>query len=232
MAVRLDNQTERMGALVLAGPRATAVLEAATGLSLTEDAFPWGTARAIELGLARATALRFTTTGEGGWELQAPASSLPTLYNLLVTAGAAHGIGDVGWRAQQALQLEAGFPREGFDFDTTTTVAEAGFGALMSGEASKPAKRLMRLTVEPGDADPYLNDAVLDGERTVALVASGGHDRNGKGLAFALLPADLAVAGKKLGVEILGKRCAASVAGAAFDGVRLPGVSQPRKAAE
>ncbi len=232
MAVRLDNQTEQMGALVLAGPKAAAILEAATGHSLSEDAFPWGTARTVELGLARATALRFSTVGEDGWELQAPAPSLPALYDLLVKAGAAHGIGDVGWRAQQALQLEAGFPREGVDFDTTISVTEAGFGALVSGDAAKPARRLMRLAVEPGEADPYLNDAVLDGERTVALVASGGHDRSGKGLAFALLPADLAIAGKKLDVEILGKRCAASVAGAAFDGVRLPGAAEARKAAE
>ena len=232
MAVRLDNQTERMGALVVAGPRAAAVLEAATGLSLTDEAFPWGTARPIELDLARAMALRFTTTGEDGWELQVPASSLPALYDSLMKAGATLGISDVGWRAQQALQLEAGFPREGFDFDTTTTVAEASFGALVSGDAPKPSRRLMRLTVEPGEADPYLNDAVLDGERTVALVASGGHDRSGKGLAFALLPADLAIAGKKLDVEILGKRRAASVAGAALDKVRLPGAAEERKAAE
>ena len=232
MDARLENQTERMGAVVVAGPQARAVLETAAGRKLTEDAFPQGAARALDLGLARVTALRFAPFGHDGWELQVSASSLPALYDLLMEAGAAHGIGDVGWRAQQALQLEAGFPREGVDFDTATSAMEAGFSTLMSQEAGKPARRLVRLTVEPGDTDPYLNDAVLDGERTVGLVASGGHDGNDKGLAFALLPADLAVTGKKLDIEILGKRCAASVSGVPFDGVRLPGTAEARKAAE
>ncbi|MGE0094925.1 MAG: FAD-dependent oxidoreductase [Alphaproteobacteria bacterium] len=223
MVARLENQTERMGAVVVAGPQARSVLETAAKRKLTEDAFPWGSAHALDLGMARVMALHFAPLGHDGWELQVSASSLPALYDLLMEAGAAHGIGDVGWRAQQALQLEAGFPREGFDFDTTTTVAEAGFGALVSGETSKPVRRLVRLAVEPGEADPYLNDAVLDGERTVALVASGGHDRNGKGLAFALLPVDSAAPGRKLTVEILGKACAATVAGEPLDGVRLPG---------
>lgn len=214
-AVALTNETEHMAALIVAGPKAKAILEAAAGRALPDDDFPWGEARALDFGIVRATALRFTSVGEDGWELQIPASALPTLYDRLQT----QGVRDVGWRAQQALQLEAGFPREGIDFDTATHLAEAGFGT----DGSKPVRRLVRLAIEPGEADPYLNDAVLDGDRTVGLVASGGHDhRSGKGLAFALIPADLAVVGRNLMVEILGRSCAARVDSMPFDGVRLP----------
>ena len=222
----LRNRTEQMGSLLLAGPRAREILESAAGGTLSEDSFPWGTARAIDLGMARVLALRFTAFGEDGWELHVPAPSLAPLYDALMSAGAAHGLGDVGLRAQEALQLEAGFPREGWDFDTTTTVAEAGFVRLIDEKhdtASKSARRVVCLAVEGGDADPYLNDAVLDGDRAVGLVASGGHDRHGKSCAFASLPAELAAPGRKLTVEILGKSCAATVVGVPFDGVRLPG---------
>ncbi|MHB1216613.1 MAG: FAD-dependent oxidoreductase [Alphaproteobacteria bacterium] len=228
----LSNHTEKMGSLLLAGPRAQAILESAAGRTPSEAVSPWGSAREIDLGMARATALRFTAFGEDGWELHVPAPSLAPLYDALVQAGATHGLGDAGLRAQEALQLEAGFPREGLDFDTTTTVAEAGFERLVDGKrggfigagaAIRSARRAVRLTVEPGEADPYLNDAVLDGETTVGLVASGGHDRNGKGLAFASVPAELATTGRRLGVEILGKLCTATVVGVPFDGVRLPG---------
>lgn len=225
-SVSLRNRTEQMGSLLLAGPRARAILESAAGRTLSEDTFPWSTARAIELGMARATALRFTTFGEDGWELHVPAPSLAPLYALLMTAGTAHGLGNVGLRAQDALHLEAGFPREGWDFDTTTTIAEAGFALLVDERraiAGKSARRVVRLAIEGGEADAYLNDAVLDGERTVGLIASGGHDRHGKGIAFASLPMESAAPGRKLTVEILGKACTATVAGMPFDGVRLPG---------
>lgn len=231
-AASLSNQTEKMGSLLLAGPRAQAVLEGMSGRALSEDVFSLGTAREIDLGMARATALRFTALGQDGWELHVPAPSLAPLYDALMQAGAAHSLGDVGLRAQEALQLQAGFPREGWDFDTVTTVTEAGFerlvdrtrgGFIGADAARKSARRVVRLSVEPGDADPYLNDAVLDGERTVGLVSSGWHDRDGKGIAFASIPADLAAPGRKLTVEILGKACAATVVGAPFDGVRLPG---------
>lgn len=231
-SVSLRNRTEEIGSLLLAGPRAQAILESVAGRALFEDAFPWGTAREIDLGMARAMALRFTAFGEDGWELHVPAPSLAPLYDALVQADAAHGLGDVGLRAQDALQLEAGFPREGWDFDTTTTLAEAGIDRLVDGKrggfigadaAKTSARRVVRLAVEPGEADPYLNDAVLDGDRTVGLVASGWHDRKGKGVAFASVPAELAATGRALGVEILGKLCAATVVGMPFDGVRLPG---------
>lgn len=228
----LRNLTETIGALLLAGPRAQAILEAVTGRSLSEDDFAWGIARDVDLGMARATALRFTAFGQDGWELQVPNPCLAPLYDALMKAGASHGLRDGGLRAQEALQLEAGFPREGLDFDTAMTVGEAGFERLVDGArggfigaeaAKKAARRLVRLSVEPGEADPYLNDAVLDGENTVGLVASGWHGRDGKGLAFASLPADSAARGRKLAVEILGKSCKATVVGVPFDGVRLPG---------
>ena len=78
------------------------------------------------------------------------------------------------------------------------------------------ARRLVCLLVEASAADAWGGEPVFHGADAVALTRLGGYGhRGGKSLALAVLPAALCAPGTRLAVEILGRRCPATVAGTA-----------------
>ena len=81
-----------------------------TAADLANAAFPWLSARTIEIGSARVMALRISYVGELGFELHAPVETLAPIYDALFAAGAAHGIRDFGIYAMDSLRLEKGYP--------------------------------------------------------------------------------------------------------------------------
>ena len=86
-SVRIEDVGARIGTLVLAGPRARDVLAAVTRADLSSAAFPWLSAREIEIGAAKVLALRVTYVGELGWELHAPMEHMVALYEALCAGG-------------------------------------------------------------------------------------------------------------------------------------------------
>jgi len=56
----------------VAGPRSRELLTRLTDADLSNDAFPFLAGREIDVGWARAWALRVSYTGELGWELYVP----------------------------------------------------------------------------------------------------------------------------------------------------------------
>ena len=114
-SARLEPVSGRLGTLVVAGPAARDVLQQVTAADLSNAAFPWLSAREIELGFGRALALRVNYVGELGWELHLPMEQLLPAYEAVMAAGATRGIRDVGIyavevdAARQVLsELEAG----------------------------------------------------------------------------------------------------------------------------
>jgi dimethylglycine dehydrogenase len=223
-SVALKNMSARNGLLLLAGPRAAEILSRLTTADLSPAGFPWGTARSLSVGNTNVLAIRFNQTGEDGFELYHRLDAQLALYDALVAAGAECGLVAIGLRAHDALALECGHPARGLDFGLRSHPAEAGLESHV--DYNKPdfvgrhaalsrraaAGRLCRLLVEAGDSDAYLNDAVFEGSRAIALVGSGGYGhRLGQSLALAMLPTPLATAETALSVEILGERRSATV---------------------
>src|SRR5262249_39884836 len=93
-SVKLTNLSARMGSLVLAGPKARAVLGAVTEADLSNAAFPWLSAQEIAIGFARMLALRVNYVGELGWELHCPVEHMSAVYEALWAAGEKYGIAD------------------------------------------------------------------------------------------------------------------------------------------
>ena len=65
--MRIANQTEQFGALILAGPRTRELLTAVTDADLSGTAFPWLGARSLHIAGAEVLALRVSYVGELGW---------------------------------------------------------------------------------------------------------------------------------------------------------------------
>ena len=72
----------------------------------SNQAFPFATMRAIDIGYARVLAGRITYVGELGWELHIPTEYVAYVYETLREAGAEFGITDAGYKAINSLRME------------------------------------------------------------------------------------------------------------------------------
>ncbi len=172
---RLTDVTEAWGTLSLMGPRARDILAKVTKADVSNDTFPFGHVRLIDIAGASVRALRITYVGELGYELHAPINALGGLYDALTTAGGPFGLKPAGYRALETLRLEKGYRAWGSDITPNDNPFEAGLGwavklkqgtpflgreAIEKATNSKLPKQLMCFTV----ADP---NVVLTGRETI-----------------------------------------------------------------
>ena len=126
--VSIEDITERFGTLSLMGPKSRAVLSAVTSADVSNEAFPFGHVREIDIAGTRVRALRVTYVGELGWELHVPIDATGEVFDALMAAGKAHDIRPVGYRALESLRLEKGYRAWGADITPNDTPLEAGLG--------------------------------------------------------------------------------------------------------
>ena len=185
------------------GPRSRELLQPLTSVDLSNEAFPFRTAREIDIGFARVLCIRVTYVGELGYELYIPAEQALHVYDRLTAAGAAVGLRHAGLKALGSLRMEKGYRDYGHDIDNTDPVLEAGLGFFVALDkpggfvgrdavaaakaAGPPTRRLVQVLVT--DPEPLLFHAEVvhrDGQ-PVGYVrsASYGHTLGGAvGLAM------------------------------------------------
>ncbi len=243
--VSLRAVTMERAAFAIAGPNARKLLERVAKGDVSNAAFPFLTARELDLGVTRALVLRVAYTGDLGYEIHFPVADQPALFAAFQAAGADLGFVLVGSRAMDSLRLEKSYGRWGGEYTADTTPFEAGLDryvrldkgdfigrdALARRQNEGPRYSLVTLAVEAGDADCVGNEPVWLNGDVVGAVSSGGFGHTvGKSIALAYVRPGLTLGGSRAGggfaVEILGeKRPAALVQGCLFDptGARLRG---------
>jgi len=122
----LVNLTGAYSAMNLAGPKAREVLATLTAMDLSSAGFPYLACRNGEVGGVAVRMMRVGFVGEWGYEIHVPAEQGPALWDALMAAGAAHGIGPFGVEAQRLLRLEKGHLIVGQDTDGLTVPFEVG----------------------------------------------------------------------------------------------------------
>ncbi len=110
------------------GPRSRELLQAITTSDLGNEAFPFRTAREIDIGFARVLCVRITYLGELGYELYVPAEQAVHVYDRLAVAGKPIGLRHAGLKALASLRMEKAYRDYGHDIDNTDSVFEAGLG--------------------------------------------------------------------------------------------------------
>ena len=219
---------ERYGVLVLAGPRSRDVLRTLTSADLGNEAFPWMSAREIDVAGIPTRALRVSYVGELGWELHHPIAAMPRLYDELIRAGGEHGMANFGMYAVNSLRMEKAFRAWGSELTTEVTLLEAGMerfvaldkGEFIGREALLARKRegarwtLVYLAVDDGEADPLGNEPVYAEGRLVGITTGGAYGHTvKKALAFAYVEPGCAAGETRLQVQILGERRPARILG-------------------
>lgn len=197
------------------GPGSRAVLTAVTHADVCNEAFPFRSARYIDIGYARVLCIRITYLGELGYELHIPAEQAVGVYDRLVTAGRPLGLRHAGLKALASLRMEKAYRDYGHDIDNTDSVLEAGLGfavaldkpggfigreAVLAQKAKGPlTRRLIQLLVT--DPEPLLSHAevVSRNGRPAGYVRSASYGFTlGGAVGLAMIDADEPITQKYL----------------------------------
>jgi glycine cleavage system aminomethyltransferase T len=225
--VTITERTGSLFALGLWGPRARDVLQAVTDVDVSTEAFPYLTARYLNVGeVGPVWAQRISYTGELGWELYGQIAMGDRAWQVLWEAGRGHGLVAAGLGAFDSLRLEKGYRLWGQDLDTEHDPLEAGLGfavrwdkdfqgreALEAIRGRGVTHRLVPMTFDdPSDVVMGREPIRHDG-RVVSSVTSAGYGYSiGRGIVYGYLPAELAAEGTNVEVEYFDERLAAIVA--------------------
>jgi sarcosine dehydrogenase len=134
--VEISDVTNAYSVIGVMGPKSRQLLSNVTDTDFSNTAFPFLTARNIEIGKATVRAVRITYVGELGWELHVPVEQAALVYETLMTAGKDLGVANAGHYAINSLRLEKGYRAWGAELSTDDSPLEAGLGFAI--DWSKP----------------------------------------------------------------------------------------------
>jgi glycine cleavage system aminomethyltransferase T/glycine/D-amino acid oxidase-like deaminating enzyme len=232
-SVHFADLTSAWTMIAIWGPRARDVVASLTEDDVSNEGFPYGACRTIDIRSLPVIAARISYAGELGWELHAPMEEGAHLWDLLWEAGGPFGIVAVGLGAYGgSLRVEKGYRLMGRELELDRDLVEAGLArprvkeadfigkaAYLEQRAAPPANLLCTLTVDDHASSAGVKRYMLGGEPIVMKDGSPLADRDGrrsfvttaasgpsvgKHLLMAYLPTDAAVVGTQLAVEYIG----------------------------
>jgi len=191
--------TSGYAVLSLMGPESRNLLGRLTENDLSNEAFPFGTGKEIEIGFGKALALRVTYVGELGWEIYIPTEFAQDIFDKIIEVGSDFDLQLAGMHALNSLRLEKAFRHWGHDISDEDTPLEAGLGFAVNfdkpgGFIGKEAlliqkeglsktknnflqKRLLQFVLEDPEPLLYHNEPIWCNGRIVGDLTSGmfGH---------------------------------------------------------
>ncbi|MEI6373131.1 MAG: FAD-dependent oxidoreductase [Actinomycetes bacterium] len=240
-SAQVTDLTSSMTTLGIWGPKARDIVQSLTKADMSNEAFPFGTCRVIEMGPLRVLASRISYVGDLGWELYVPFEQGARLWDMVFEAGQPSGLIPVGIGVYGTTgRLEKSYRAFGTELETEYTVMEAGMqtnkvkAADFIGKEAHLQHRddvlittLCSLTVDDHTSstgekrymlgrEPILT---LDGQtiadakgRRSYVTSAGSAPSLGKHVLMTYLPPEHAVEGTKLLVEYLGEQYPVTVA--------------------
>jgi len=220
-SMQLTDITDDYGTLVVAGPQSRDVMQKlSNSADFSKESFKWLTAQRVTLEGADVIALRVNYVGELGWELHVPVAKQLELYDALMKAGEEYEIRDFGVYAMESMRLEKCYRAWKAELDHEYSPLRSGLDRFVN--LDKPdfiGKQAMVDEVAAGLPDLFVPfvldeddcDAVygcpvsINGE-VVGYTTSGGYGHCiGKSIALGYIRTDLATAGTKVQINVLGK---------------------------
>jgi len=181
-----------LAVLGLMGPDSRGLLSSLTDTDLSNETFPFGTSRIIDLGYARARASRITYVGELGWELYIASDFVQSVYDEIVSRGREFGLRPAGYHAMNSLRIEKAYRHWGHDIGDEDTPLEAGLGfavawskpggfigreALLRQKEAGVRRRLVNFKLRTDEPLLYHNEPIWREGKIVGRITSGmfGH---------------------------------------------------------
>ncbi|HUW78515.1 MAG TPA: FAD-dependent oxidoreductase [Candidatus Nanopelagicaceae bacterium] len=184
--------TSAMSVLSIMGPKSRALLTGLMNENLSNESFPFGTSRIVDLAYARVRASRITYVGELGWELYIPTEFAAGVFDEIEKAGHDFDLQLCGYHALNSLRMEKGYRHWGHDISPDDNPIEAGLGfavawdkpggfigreALIQERESGPKRRLAQFRLTDNEKLLYHNEPIWRNDVMVGRITSGmyGH---------------------------------------------------------
>ena len=241
MDVQIVNVTSAIAAFNLAGPSAREALQPLTGFDLSNEAFPYLGAGHAEIAGVPCLILRIGFVGELGYEIHLPTAAGEYLWEMLMAAGADHGVQPFGLEPQRVLRLEKMHVIVGQDTNAESTPLEAAMPWIV--KLDKDSDWIGRYHIEymkrRGDRNmlvgfvcqngstPVEGSQVIgdDGDPCGRITSSRFSERLGQSIGIAWVPVAKSEEGTRIAIsDPGGEPIPASVTHSAFydpDGERL-----------
>ncbi len=219
MSATVADVTSAFATLAVMGPRSRELLDRLTTADLSNEGFPFFSAREIQVANAPALAIRASFVGELGWELYVPSEFAAHVDDAIVEAGTDLGLRRAGYHALDSLRIEKGFVHVGHDVGPTDDPFSAGLGHVVKlekdfvgADAARRAKdtpgprRLVSIRLE--DPEPILlhGESVIAEGRIVGTVMSAAYAHTvGAAAGLAMVDAAIAEDGTTVEVDIAGE---------------------------
>jgi glycine cleavage system aminomethyltransferase T/glycine/D-amino acid oxidase-like deaminating enzyme len=159
--------------LTLHGPKSRRILQSLSSDDVSNDAFPFGAARELDVAYARGWVIRRSFLGELGFEMMFPTEFSQGVYEALLKAGAPHGLRHMGMFAMNACRIEKGFRHFGHDIGEDDTPYETGLGFAVKLDKAGGFLGKQRLAQQKTEEGPAYR------HRTVSVKVPGLTAENG-----------------------------------------------------
>lgn len=224
-SVMIFDVTSMYTGIGLWGPKVRELLQKVVDEDLSNEAFPYFTARQITIDTTPAYALRLSYVGELGWEIYCRTEYGLRLWDLLWAVGREHEIVALGAGAFNSLRLEKGYRSWGTDIHTEFNPYEAGLGwavrlnkgdflghaALHKIKAEGVRRKLCCMTFDDPDAVALRKEPIMDGEKLLGYVTSADYGYTvGKFIVYGYLPLKY-TPGTQVSIQYFDKRYSATV---------------------
>jgi 4-methylaminobutanoate oxidase (formaldehyde-forming) len=148
-----------------------ALMKSLSDADFSNEGFPFGTSREVEIGYARVRASRVTYVGELGWELLIPAEFAQHVFDVIAAAGADHNLRHAGYFAVNSLRMERGYRHWGHDIgeEDTPTAAGLGFAVAWDKPGGFVGREALLRKREPGPLKRRLVQIRMEGDRAPLL---------------------------------------------------------------
>ena len=224
--VTLTDISESIAQIALQGPNSDAIL----AKICDEQYIPTKYYTFVEEGVLRLPGREITAivsktgyTGEDGFELYCKAEDAADLWNTLLEVGKDEGLIPCGLGARDTLRLEAAMPLYGHEMNDELTPKECGLGFFVKmdkpdfigkqailDKGTPTIKRVGLKVTGRGIAREHC-PVLVDGN-VVGEVTSGTHcPYIGQAIAMAYVPAELAVIGNTVQIDVRGRMIDAEI---------------------
>jgi glycine cleavage system aminomethyltransferase T/glycine/D-amino acid oxidase-like deaminating enzyme len=207
------------------GPLARDLVAPLADIDVSHTGFGYFKCRRGHLGDVPVTMLRVSYVGELGWEVYASADQGLRLWDTLWAAGRDQGVVAAGRAAFNSLRLEKGYRAWGVDVTAEDDPYSAGLGFAVRmdagdflgraalGDLPAPGRLLSCLVLDDDEYVPMGREPVYAGGAGVGYVTSAAYGHTvGAPIAYAWLPAELAVPGTAVQVGYFDRLLTATVA--------------------
>ena len=222
---KMENCRESWALLLISGPKAAAVLNAAFGTGV-DDLKPVNFISAA-IGGQSALVIRTEETGEHDFEILIPSDGVVRAWEQLVEAGAAYGVTPFGSQAREALRIEAGIPKAGSELTEEIVPPEANLEgkAFSLTKGCYPGQEVVARMDTYGTIRRHLVGLILkdstvpqkgaklfSGDREVGWVSSAVKSpKLGQCIALGFPLRDFSKPGTELSIDVEGHRLPATV---------------------